>query len=490
MTTAEAPPTHLPPVSTEFENATFGDARLSARLGVIADAAAEAPGRGFPTQAGSSAALEATYRFLNNPRVTPEDVLAPHYACTAGRAAEAGLVLAVHDSSEFEVDSESVGDDLGWLTSNKRGFLGHFALAVSAEGLRRPLGLLGIETYFRPPFPNGPVLDKAEKKRKKKLKGKGSDLNGESRRWIDLALEASARLVGRAEVIHVMDREGDSYALLASLLRAGQRLVIRVNHDRVVWSDDLPDGKDYLFSVLSKQVGVIERLVKVSKRQKRNAPPKALKEHPNREERMAKLFFSAATATIARPKDRSSDLPKTLTLNFVRVWEPEPPEGEEPIEWRIVTTEPINMVQEIAAVVDWYRARWVIEEFIKALKTGCAYQKRQLESRAAMLNALAILAPVAWRLLCLRTLARDTSDAPATEALSEVQVKILHTAVKRLKLNVKLPKLPTVRQAMLAVAALGGHIKWNGPPGWIVLGRGLDKLLMAELGWWAHEEHG
>ena len=349
--------------------------------------------------------------------------------------------------------------------------------------------MLGIETCFRLPFLKGPILDKAEKKRAKK-KGNGTDFNGESQRWIDLALEASARLVGRADVIHVMDREGDSYALLASLLGAGQRFVIRLNYDRVICSDELPNGKAHLFSVLNREVGVIERLVKVPKRQRRNAPPKSLKEHPNREERMARLLFSAATATITRPAARSSKLPKTLTLNFVRVWEPDPPEGEEPIEWRLVTTEPISTVQEIACAVDWYRARWVIEEFNKALKTGCAYQKRQLESRAALLNALAILAPVAWRLLCLRALSRDTSDAPATEALSEVQVKILQTAVSRLKLDVKLPKQPTVRQAMLAVAALGGHIKYNGQPGWIVLGRGLDRLLIAELGWWAHVEHG
>lgn len=477
-------------MSTEFSDAALGDARLSARLGTIADAAAEAPDKGFPIQAGSSAALEATYRFLNNPKVRPEDILEPHYACTAGRAAEAGLVLVVHDSSEFKFDSESIGDELGWLTPSKRGFLGHFALAVSAEGLRRPLGLLGVETYFRPPFPKEAVLDKAEKKRAKKNKGNGTDLNGESRRWIDLALEAAARLAGRADVIHVMDREGDSYALLASLLGAGQRLVIRLNHDRIVRNNELPNGKDYLFSALRREIGVIERLVKVSSRQRRNAPPKSLKEHPNREERKAKLLFSATTATIARPAARSSELPETLTLNFVRVWEPEPPEGEDPIEWRLVTTEAIGTVQEVAAVVDWYRARWLVEEFIKALKTGCAYQKRQLESRAAMLNTLAILAPVAWRLLCLRTLARDKSDAPATEALSEVQTKILQTAVKRLKLDVKLPKQSTVRQAMLAVAALGGHIKYNGEPGWIVLGRGLDRLLIAELGWWAHAEQG
>lgn len=482
----EAPP-RLPPLSKEFDAATFGDARLATRLGILADAAAEAPDKGFPIQAGSDAALEATYRFLNNPRVTPERILAPHYACTASRAAEAGLILCVQDSSEFDFDPETARD-VGWLTPSKPGFLGHFALAVSAEGLRRPLGLLDLATIFRSAFPEIPDRDLSKKKREKKNKGRGTDLNGESRRWIDTALEASARLAGQAAVIHVMDREGDSFALLDALLGAGQRFVIRVNHDRVVTSDD---GKDRLFAVLSQAGGVIERPVRISGRKKGHAPPKALKEHPERDERLARLLFSATTATLQRPKSRSSQLSPTLTLNFVRVWEPEPPDGEEPVEWRLVTTEPVGTPGEIVAVADKYRARWVIEEFVKALKTGCAFQKRQIENRAALLNALAVLAPVAWRLLLLRTLSRDTSDAPATEALTETQVKILVGLVKRGKLKAHLSRQPTVREAMLAIAALGGHIKHNGPPGWIVLERGFDKLLNAEVGWWlAVEELG
>lgn len=94
-------------------------------------------------------------------------------------------------------------------------------------------------------------------------------------------------------------------------------------------------------------------------------------------------------------------------MNFVRVWEPEPPEGEDHIEWRLRTTEAIETPDQILAVVDAYRSRWVIEEFFKALKTGTVYEKRQVESRKGMINVLAVLAPVAWRLLNLRTLGRD-----------------------------------------------------------------------------------
>ena len=46
-----------------------------------------------------------------------------------------------------------------------------------------------------------------------------------------------------------------------------------------------------------------------------------------------------------------------------------------------------------------------------------------------------------------------------------------------------LPAHPTMRDAMLGIAALGGHITNNGPPGWIVMGRGLARFLEAQIGW-------
>jgi hypothetical protein len=133
--------------------------------------------------------------------------------------------------------------------------------------------------------------------------------------------------------------------------------------------------------------------------------------------------------------------------------------------------------------VDCYHARWVIEEYFKAIKTGCQYESRQLETAESLLNALAIFAPVAWRLLLLRHLARSDGKATATDALTAKQVQVHKAVAKK-----PLPAKPTAREAMLAIAALGGHIKNNGDPGWLVLGRGLHDLLLLELGWRAREE--
>lgn len=467
----------LPPLSTEFEGAAFGDVRLTQRLKLVVDAAAERPDASIPEQAVSDAAMEATYRFLGNERVQYEKILKPHIACTVRRCADAKLVLAIHDSTAFEFDSESeIRDELGWLTPSRRGFIGHFALAVSSEGARRPLGLLGLGTVFRPAFKPG---DK-----KKKAKSASNELNGEAKRWRDLALETAERISPVADLIHVMDREADAYPLLASLVEAGQRFVIRIQHNRTIsLENEGLNSAVKLFDTLEQSQGVIERTVDLSKRKSRPEPT-ARKKHPPREGRLARLHFSAIEATLLNPQ--RTTLPR-LALNVVRVWEPEPPDGQDPIEWRLITTEPIDTPADILKIVDWYRARWVIEEFFKALKTGCAYQKRQLESKHAMLNALAVLAPVAWRLLLIRTVARTAPDAPASEAFTDVQVRILTFLNKKLDLKVKLSKQPTASQAMMVVAELGGHIKYNGPPGWAVLGRGLEQLLLAELGWAARD---
>jgi hypothetical protein len=148
----------------------------------------------------------------------------------------------------------------------------------------------------------------------------------------------------------------------------------------------------------------------------------------------------------------------------------------------LLTSLPIDTDEAIAFAVDCYRARWMIEEFFKALKTGCQFEKRQLESAHSLLNALAIFAPVAWRLLLLRHLARSDKRAPASSALTLQQLEVLTAVAKK-----PLPRRPSARDAMLAVATLGGHLKSNGDPGWLVLGRGMHDLLLLELGWRARD---
>lgn len=445
----------------EVETAEFGDKRLTRRFVRLAERLAKAPDQSFPKAAGSDAALEATYRFLGNESITPAAVLQPHFAATAARCAEAGAVFVAHDSTEFRFSSER--DGIGRIAGDTtHGFVGHFALAVAANG-RAPLGILGFEPIFRA---RGSQRGHHSERRPVE--------DRESRRWLELVQRVDA-LDDVTATVHVMDREADAYELLAALLAGGHRFIIRLKFDRAV---DTTIGRGRISDVMKRSRTLLTREVNLSARPpRREDPPTRAKKHPYRRGRTATLSISATSVTIRRPAHVSGDVANALSLNVVRVREKSVGRGIEPVEWRLVTSEPIDNAEDVAAIVDGYRARWLIEEYFRALKQGCAYEKRQLESKHALLNALAVFTPIAWQLLALRQLSRDDAQLPADRILSPLKLTLLQRHP-----DVKLRKEPTIRDAMLAIAALGGHIKNNGDPGWQVLGRGYEDLLLLERG--------
>lgn len=424
------------------------------------------PEASFPVAADNDADLEATYRFLNNERVEADEIMRPHVRRSVKRCRAASRVVVAHDTTELNFGKKSRAD-LGRVGRGQSfGFYAHLALAVDLDGeQRRPLGVLGFEIHTR----DG-------NKGRRGHEALQTDPANESKRWLALVERVEATL-NEGVALHVMDREADSYALMAALIERGARFVIRMAGDKRA----LADGDDATVGEQLEGATVLtQRTVPVSERGA-SALPAYRKHHPARRARTAQLSVSATRVTLERPCSANRCPAETLPLNVVRVVEPHPPEGETPIEWRLWTTEPIETAEQALAVVDAYRCRWMIEEYFKALKTGCAIESRQLETHDALVNTLALYAPIAWRLLMLRTLSQDDSAAHATEALTPIQLRCLAGALKKLK-RPALPSAPTVRDAMLGVAGLGGHIKNNGDPGWIVLGRGLDKLLTIELG--------
>jgi len=455
---------YAPDLSTELADAELGDKRLSRRLCLLAERLTERPGESFP-KALNDAELEAAYRFFGNDQVTPKEILAPHFRQSALRAAELPRVIVAHDTTQFEFTGQTKRQGLGHLIRPAaQGFFGHFSLAMSADGARRPLGLLALETVFR------------LKKTIGHKQWTRSQSLGESARWLRCVDAVEEQIGGRAEAIHVMDREGDQYALLAALSEASRSFVIRSFQDRRLAGED----EARLRAVACAAKVTLCRNVPLSPRPHIKGPKG--KRHPARRHRIARLSFAATTVELHRTSDAAKSRSATLRLNVIHVFERKPPPGEPAVEWFLLTNLPIESDEAIAFAVDCYRARWTIEEFFKALKTGCQFERRQLESAHSLLNALAILAPVAWRLLLLRHLARSDKTAPASSALTHKQLEVLRAVAKK-----PLPARPTARDAMLAVAALGGHLRSNGDPGWLVLGRGMHDLLLLELGWRARE---
>ena len=446
---------HVGTAASELVDVDLGDTRLDKRAIALADRIAARPAASFP-KALDDAELEAAYRFFGNEAVTPEAILAPHFRQTARRAGSSAQVIVVHDTTAFEFGGQTKREGLGHLIRPAaQGFFGHFSLALSADGQRTPLGLLAVETVFR------------LKKRIGHRNWSPDQSLGESARWLRGAEAAEASLAGRARAIHVADREGDQFSLMKALSDADRPFVIRSFQDR-----RLVDGDEIRLRGAARAAKVtFRREVPLSPRPKLFGPKG--QRHPARRFRMARLCFAATSVELKR---------SSLGLTVIHVFERKPPPGQPAVEWFLLTNLPTHTDDEIAFAVDCYRARWTIEEYFKALKTGCQFEKRQLESAHSLLNALAILAPVAWRLLLLRSLARAAKPLPASNALTTKQLEVLRAVTKK-----PLPRRPTARDAMVAVAKLGGHLKNNGDPGWLVLGRGMHDLLLLEMGWRARE---
>jgi hypothetical protein len=407
--------------------------------------------------------LEGAYRFFNNRAVTPKGILQPHVAATVARMAAEPVALVVHDTSTMSFDPEGSRRGLGRIRSAGQAFFAHVSLALSGDGTRMPLGVVALSHHVRKGV-----------KKKKNVKTKDNHDN-ERARWGRQVTAVAALGLDRSRVVNVMDREADDFALFAQLTGSGDRFVIRLAHNRLLAESD--DGFEKLAQAVTQIHSLAERDVPLTRRPAGSRSPQQRRIHPAREGRLAKLAFGATTVVLRRPRPQSEKLPETLSVNVVRVWEIDVPKGEAPVEWVLLTTEPISSAEQLLQVVDWYRSRWVIEEFFKAIKTGCAYDTRQFETLEGLLNVLATFLPVAWRLLLMRTQLRIAAEAKATTILPKEMLAVL-----RVFTRINLPAQASVRDALLAVAALGGHQKNNGDPGWITLARGYEKLRILTQG--------
>jgi hypothetical protein len=457
-------------VSEQMGRAQLGDPRRSRRLARVSAKLAAAPSASIPLALEDDAEVQAAYRLVNNPRVTFEAVLAPHIEAAVESARRVREVLLVHDTTDCSFPTLDP-DEVGYLQTGKAGFRLHFTLALDGGTWRRPLGVLHAEPVVR-----------SKRRRRRPGKVSGSETAGradtEFARWWRGIKNSAERVAGCERVVHVADRESDSYELMFQALQAKQDFIFRVRVDRRS-RDASASGPAWstVKEVAARCEGILEREVALSRRKKKSAPGMN-KAHPPRKARIARLQFAATRVVIPRPQYLHDPVSTTLTINLVRVIEMHAPSGEPPVEWLLYTTLPIDTKEDVADVVDKYRARWTIEEFNAALKTGCAYEEREFESREALLVMLAMSLPIACELLWLRSRARTDSSFPATDVVTPRQIEVLRALGTR-----QLPAQPTVQDALLAVAGLGGHLKRNGPPGWVVLYRGMQKLKAYEAGW-------
>ena len=453
-------------LAEEFAGSDLGDTRRGQRLSKIVDRFSSAPDESFPTLFSDNSELEALYRFTGNEKIDWKAVWEPHRRQTLVRCMSGPVVRIAHDTTDFIFSGDR--DGLGVVLGSAKGFFLHAALAISGNEERMPLGVLGMVPYIRTRERGMKTLNvwKAEARKRPRAQK-------ESSRWEKLAIEVNELIPPEVKAIHVMDQEADDFTLMGLLSQAGVSFVIRGSSQRQTAgnrSGPLQESLDTL-------AGHAFRDIRVSRRTAAQAQRNS-KVHPPREERVAKLELRWGEVRLPKPQHAQTEV-QSLSVSVVQVFEPEPPPGEAPISWTLFTTESVRNAEEAVTVVDHYRARWVIEEYFKSLKTGCAFQERQLTTFASLVRMLAIIAPIAWHLLLVRSLGRREKSPAATTLFLAEQLLVL-AALYKDRCKRQLPKAPTVTDAMLAIAQLGGHLKRNGAPGWQTLGRGMERF---RTGW-------
>ncbi len=444
----------------ELSASEVGHERRRAAVKKVARALSAKPSQSFPTMMSASE-LECAYRLFSHAHLEHETLLSGHVEASAKRCRVQQDVVVIHDSTEmaFSKSTERLRSGFAKMSANRQGFWMHTSLAAcAASGL--PLGVLRAHPYVH--------RSSVDESSESYWQAHGGLYENEQTRWFESAKHSEAAIGEGACILHLMDSEGDAYQTLARMNEASMRYIVRAQQDaRCTLEGNLSE-------VLSSSHVLGTRTLQVSARVRDPNKGKQNKRNPAREARRAKVEVRACEVSLKRTNTLDASWPEPLRLHVVQVHEVEPPEGQTPVHWTLFTTEPIGSVEQVWRVVDGYVRRWVIEEYFQALKSGCLAEARQLDSIEAYMNFLMFALPVAVRMLQLRTWAR--LQVPHVQGILSKQQQQYLAAHPRCRL----PSEPSAQDYLWAVAALGGHLKHNGSPGWKTLYRGFERLAAME----------
>ena len=434
----------------QFGACNLGDLRRTRRLVQFAAQVAAAPDGSTPTQAEEWSDLKAAYRLIEEEDVTFEGIVEPHWQQTRRR--ESGTWLVISDTTEINFGASNQASGLGPLgQGHGRGFLLHSGLLIHPE-TEEVIGLAGQKIRYRQPVP------KNESRTARLARDR------ESRIWGAL-IEQIGPPPEDVRLVQVCDRGADNFEVYCQLLLNRQDWVIRVARlNRVIQHEgrEMP-LEEYLG--LLPLAGTYE----LSYRSKEHGP------------RTAQIEVRFGTVAVPAPRQKSPWLREQgivlICMNVVEVREVRAPAGVQPLHWVLYTSLPVTVFEDAWTVIEYYEKRPVVEDFHKAIKTGCRVEERQYETGPRLEAITGLLCVIAVRLLQLRSAARQTPERPATDVVPSDWVTVL-SGLRRGR------RIMTVRDFFRQLAGLGGHMlrKCDGEPGWITLWRGFEKLHLALRG--------
>lgn len=436
-----------------FGTCELRDKRRTERIVKVAAQIADNPSASFPDQMKTWSDLKAAYNLFDCQDATFEAIAGPHWKLTKQRST--GCYLVISDTTEIDIGRHRdvpglgpTGNGGGW------GFLLHNALMVNADS-GEIIGVAGQTIHYRT----------EKEKTKSKKKGKSDPKRSrESEVW-GKVIDQVGPPPEDVQWIHVLDRGGDNFEVYCHIRAQHSDWVVRgAKLTRHVFAGR--DEKRMKLSEYLPQLGLL------------GSYELSLRARPGQPARTAKLEVRVGSIKMPVPHHKSPWIrqlnPQPIAMNVVHVVEVDPPDDMTPICWILLTSLPVKTFKQAWTVIEYYERRWLVEEYHKALKSGCRVTKRQLKTPERLEAMVAVMSVVAVRLLRLKSLARTSPDTPARQVVPPVWLQMLKHARKGLDRVHDL----TVGQFYRQVAMLGGFLgrKGDGNPGWITIWRGWEKL--------------
>lgn len=371
-----------------------------------------------------------------NDRVTVSKMVL-HQRARVAEACADRHVLMIQDTSEINYESQR-GRKRGLGTvgnGHDIGLFVHPMLAVDAER-GHCLGLFDVQVWRR-------FKAKSKDYRKQPIEEK------ESYRWLKGPQRAKAALGKAALVTVIDDREGDIYEKWARLPDRRTQLLTRACRDRSMVGGgtlfaamaDLPEKHSYSLDLPAR-------------------PGK------KRQARQACLAVRFGRVTIRRPQSCSDrDAPEEIELSAIEVIERDPPAGETPVHWRLLTTHAVDTVEQAMTVIGWYRQRWHIEQLFRTLKSQGLNVEESVTEDGEALEKLAVIALIGATISMQLVLARavPNQDQPASHVFDVRQIEVLEALQSKLQGRTVKQQNPyppeSLAWAAWTIARLGG---WTG----------------------------
>lgn len=471
------------PIENELDGIELFDERLNKRSQKILNKLYEGIGKSIPGALQSKNEIEAAYNFFRNEWINTDRILAPHKEKTIQRIKEHDFVIFIQDSSDINLSHMEEVTQIGVLNETKKpGCNFHTMIACTKERLM--LGVIAHEFTIR----NKEDLGKLGSNNSRAIEDK------ESFRWLEFYRQAEEIAKGHpnTKCVCVADRESDIIELFLEAKGSPLNLVIRSKHNRNIESED--GLKKKLNDVIATAPIIGQTEFTLTPRKKKVALGKAIKSKIKekdriikKKKRVVKQNIRIATLTIQAPKHKKHL--GTVKLQVVYLEEINPPEGEDPISWILLTTLPVNTVEEAQEVIKIYLARWTIEVFFHVLKTGCKIEDLQFKQGASIFACVALYLIIAWRVMYVMFLGRNCPDLPCTMIFDEDEWQSVYATVKHCKPPQDPPKLG---EFIVILATLGGYIKRKESPnpGPKVMWQALQMLAGCAIGWRACKEFG